>query len=159
PYTPLFRSVRHDDGIRASPASPAADARRSVPALCTSTGAARRARPVLRRARTDGPRWCSAGTRPRFAFGLRRRSGRGVLVARVSASPARAYGRGGVAAPPADRSRRRVARGRAGVPGVRARLDDGGRRVPRPGGGTLSARGIDGMRERRTARAARDALV
>ena len=47
------------------------------------------------------------------------------------ATGARARGGGGVAAAVSRRARRRVARGRAGVPRVRARLDDRGRRVPR----------------------------
>ena len=47
------------------------------------------------------------------------------------------------------RARRRVARGRAGVPRVRARVDDRGGRVPRTGRGALPARARGRQRARR----------
>ena len=56
-------------------------------------------------------------------------------------------------------ARRRVPRGRAGVPRVRARLDDGGRRVSRACALRVPRLTRRRMRRRRVVRAARDALV
>ena len=53
------------------------------------------------------------------------------LLFSFRASAARAGGRGGAAAAASRGARRRLARGRAGGPRVRARVDDGGRRLPR----------------------------
>mgnify|MGYP003694605675 CR=1 FL=1 len=70
--------------------------------------------------------------------------------------------RGGerAAAPLPGRARRRVARGRAGVPRVRARVDDGDRRLPRARcSRATSARSPEPAASRRSPDAARHALV
>ena len=66
----------------------------------------------------------------------RRRGDRGLAALLVSRPGAGAPRRRGASPPLSVGARRRVSRGRAGVPRVRARLDDGGRRVP--GAGALA---------------------
>ena len=152
--------VRDERGLRA-PAAPAAPEPRR-----RSTGCARRIP--------------SRSCRSSAAFGVRGRIGpagelepleldslpeldaEAVAICLLHAyrdAVARARGRGRGAASPAGRARRCVARDRAGVPRVRARVDDGDRRVPRPGRVALPARACRALRRRRAAGAARDALV
>ena len=104
-----------------------ADAGTSLPALRASSRAGRRARGLPRRrgaARAGGR---ARAARSRLAAGARRRGGGGgvpsLLVPRFGA---RARGGRGAAAAVPRCARRCIARGRAGVPGVRARFDDGG---------------------------------
>ena len=126
--------VRRDRRLRASAPPAAAEPRPSLPALRRPSRAARAARALLRRARSgSGPDGVLEPARPRLAAGARRRGGRGLPAALVPRPVARARGRGRAAAPAARRARRRVARDRAGVSRVRARVDDRGRRLPRPG--------------------------
>ena len=82
-----------------------------------------------------GPGGRDRAARARLVAGARRRrgGGRGLPALRLSRCVARARGRRGGAAEAARSPRRRVARGRAGVPRVRAGLDDGRRRLPRAG--------------------------
>ena len=80
---------------------------------------------------THGPGRRARPARPRHAPADRRRGDRRLAPVLVPRRGARAARRRGAPPPLPVRARRRVARGRAGVPRVRARLDDRGRRVPR----------------------------
>ena len=73
--------------------------------------------------------------------------------------PGTSWRRGGAAAPLSGRPCLRFARGRARVPRVRARVDDGRRRVPRAGRGRATCARSRRAARARAAGAAGDALV
>ena len=78
-----------------------------------------------------------SAARPRVAAGDRRGGGRRLPALLVPRPEPRARRRGRAAAEAARGPRRRLARGRARVPRVRACVDDSDRRVPRPLAGRL----------------------
>src|SRR5579884_4316679 len=98
----------------------------------------RAARALPRRPRPDRSRGRARAARPRLAARPRQRGGGCRLPAlRVPRPVARGGRRGGAAPPPSRHLRRRLTRARARVPGVRARLDDCCRRLPRARRGPL----------------------
>ena len=109
----------------------------------TSTGSARRT--PSRSCRSSAATACAGAWRRRESssrstsrrFPLRRGGGRDLPALLVPRPGARARGRGRGAARLPARARRRIARAGAGVPRVRARIDDRRRRVSR----TASSRG------------------
>ena len=126
--------ARDERGLRARPPPPPADAGAPVPAVRRAPAAARPARALRRRARAHRAR--TASSCRSTSTTLPELDAEAIAVSLLFSfrdRDARAARRRGAAAPLSVRPRRRVARGRAGVPRVRARLDDGGRRVPRPG--------------------------
>ena len=143
--------LRRQRGLRASAPSAPPDARAPVPPVRAASGAARAARALpRRRAAGLGPdgelepldldSLPDVGDAEAVAVCL--------LFSFRDASHEQAVA-DGAAAPASRRARRRVARGRARVPRVRARLDDGGRRVSRARRGALSARARRGGAARR----------
>ena len=120
------------EGVRA-PAPPAPpDPRASLPALRAASGAARAARALLRRAASgSGPTACSSrSTSNRLPEIDAEAVAVCLLFAFRDSSHERAVAEELRRRLP-GRARRRVARDLPGVPRVRARLDDGRRRVPR----------------------------
>ena len=124
--------VRRDSRVRASPAPAEAGASSSLPAVRRPSGAARPARSLLRRRRAHRAGRRPAAARSRVAAGDRCGGSRRVLSLFVPRREARS-GRGrGVSEETARSARRRLPRDLAGVPRVRARLDDCDRRLSRP---------------------------
>ena len=124
--------------LRARPA-------RTSAACAEHPSAGRPVRALLRRPGPYRPRRRARPARPRHA--ARDRGGRDRRLAPLLVSRQRAgAGRGGGApsAPP-GRPRRGLARDRPRVPGVRARVHDGDRRVPRSGAEPLSGRACRGL--------------
>ena len=93
--------------------------------------AARPAGALRRRSRSHRAGRRARAARPGDASGARRGGDRRLPALRVPGLEARERGRRGASTPLSRRTRGRLPRGRAGVPRVRACLDDGGRRVPR----------------------------
>ena len=154
--------VRDDGGVRAPAPPSSSDARAPLPSL---RGAAA----------SRSPRSCAAhGVRGTHGAARRARAARpeslpaihpdaeaiAVCLLFSFLDPTHEQrGRGGAAPALPARARRRVARGRAGVPRVRARVDDGHRRLSRPGPRPLPACPLRAVRAWRPAGAARDALL
>src|SRR5262249_12897000 len=147
-------------GVRA-PAPPAtADSRTPVPALRRASRPARAARALPRHPRADRPARRARAARPRLATGTGRGGSRGGVPVVLVPRPGARAGSGRRAAPAAaERARRRLARGRTGVPRVRAGLDDRGRRLPWSGLRPLLPLARVTLPGGGPARAARHALV
>ena len=160
------RAARRAHGLRRqrrlrAPAPPAPpDARASLPPLRRAPGAARAARALPRRPR---PARARGELEPLDLDSLPDLGdAEAVAVCLLFAFRDAAHERAvadGAAAAASRRPRRRLARGRARVPGVRARLDHRRGRLPRAGRGALPARARGGGARGGAAGAARHALL
>ena len=152
--------VRDERRLRASAAPAAAEPRRSLPALRRTSGAARSAGALRRRARAHGAGRASSSrsTSTRCRSSTPKQSAICLLHAYRDPSHERAV---------AAEVRRRLPDAHVvasheiapGVPRVRTCVDDRDRRVPRPGGRALPACARGALRRGGSAGAARHALV